>query len=154
MWYRSAFIGGGAVSPQQQAIKDMTNQMSDFVLEQGRELDEYYAEAKTDQADLWTHLVKRDHAVGYDGMDEMAGEIEGPVTQATEARRHHPGYTNPEETTLENQLEPGRHQSNNKNMQKQEATNGFMLTRGIDAYNSGKGALMYKSNMPSSVTLI
>jgi hypothetical protein len=135
MWYRSAFIGGGAVSPQQQAIKDMTNQMSDFVLEQGRELDEYYAEAKTDQADLWTHLVERDHAVGFDGMD-------------------HPGYTNPEETTIENQLEPGRHQSNNTNMQEQEATNGFMLTRGIDAYNSGKGALMYKSNMPSSVTLI
>ena len=38
-------------------------------------------------------------------------------------------------------------------MQEQEATNGFMLTRGIDAYNSGKGALMFK-DLPSSKTLI
>ena len=154
MWYRSAYIGGGAVSKDKQSNDDFKNQISDFVLEQGRELDEYYAEAKTDQADLWTQLVERDHAVGYDDLDEEAGVIEGHVTQATEARRHSPDHANPEFTTIEEQLEPGRHQSNNTNMQEQEATNGFMLTRGIDAYNSGKGALMHKSNMPSSVTLI
>lgn len=114
-------------------------------------------------AKMWDVLVNQtDHIGNRKGEpNETTGDQgainEGQATQGTEMRRVSPYHSNPEHTTLEEQLETARQQNVNNDpiaMTQNNFGTGEMLIRGVPQYSSGKGWVGFQGNNPSAITLV
>lgn len=120
------------------------------------------SEAQEPQAQMWDTLVRQtDHVGNHKGQpNETTVDIaanEGPATQGTEMRRLSPYHSNPEHTTLEEQLDTARQQNVNtepQSMSQQNMGTGSMLVRGLPQYGSGKGWVGFQGERPSTLTLV
>ena len=106
---------------------------------------------------LWDTLVNRTDTVGsHPGDAPLTSDgdplDDGPAVEAEEARRMSPYHQNPEETTMEEQLEAVRQQSVNydesQSMSSTEPSRGDERIRGEYAHASGKGWNGY-NDLPS-----
>ena len=165
MWYRFAQgFGGGILSPVEMKIQQalipsqqdpgqidepMPENQDDIVQNPIAESTEAYEKR------LWDTLVNRSDSVKSDDSLNISDgnfEGEGPAIEADEARRLSPYHQNPEETTMEEQLEAVRQQNVNSDSQQSmsstEGGRGEALVRGEFPYASGKGWTGYE-DLPS-----
>lgn len=166
MWYRFAQgFGGGILSPVemkiQQALipsKQVPEQIDEQIdANQSDILQNPIAESTEDyEKRLWDTLVNRSDSVKSNNSVHVTDgnvEGEGPAIEADEARRLSPYHQNPEETTMEEQLEAVRQQNVNsepqQSMSSTESSRGETLVRGEFPYASGKGWTGYE-DLPSN----
>ena len=133
MWYRIAKdgIGGGVIKSQK---PEMSGEMIKFLLDQGRSLDDFYVNFKTNQSQLWEKVVQNVPQSDIDSND-------------------------PRFQTLKSQLENGRHyEEDSTNMLQVEKGKGGMSMKngeGVTQYNSGKGdPSVFYDNLPSNKSLV
>lgn len=109
------------------------------------------------EKEMFDHLVKQDDHLGSpDAAFDFDGNAgNGPATSGTEARRLSPHHTNPEETTLEEQLESVRHDNLNGFIpESMKQRNDMTTVRGTDQYNAAQTAgNILDSNMALSSVL-
>jgi hypothetical protein len=112
---------------------------------------------------MWNALANQteQHAGNHQGQpgDTAVGAIanQGPSTQNAEMRRLLPHHSNPQNTTLEEQLESARQQNTNmepQSMSQQNLGKGWMLIRGLPQYGSGKGWVGFQGERPATLTLV
>lgn len=167
MWYKLAQgFGGGILSPVEVKIngavyspvsenppaQDVSQDSSQADIPQnpmGESTEDY-------EKRLWDTLVNRSDAVKSDGVATGDGGVDGDgaAVEADEARRLSPYHQNPEETTMEEQLEAVRQQNvnsdemSNESMSSTESGRGEQRVRGEFPYASGKGWTGYE-DLPS-----
>lgn len=130
MWYRIAkdSIGGGAIKTK----PDITQDMVKFLLDQGRNLDEFYINSKVEQSEAWDTL---NNGASYPADEQL------PIYQ-----------------TLEDQLEDRHYEEDSINMLQVEKGKGGMRLKdgnGLVQYNSGKGMpSVFVDNLPFNKTLV
>lgn len=169
MWYKLAQgFGGGILSPVdfkiQQALstsaQNVENPAQIIASEPSSNLDgENKQPMNESPADyekrLWDSLVNRSDSIASDGDLNIKGPSAGPAIEAEEARRLSPYHKNPEETTMEEQLEALRQENVNgypeteQSMSSTEGGRGEQRVRGEFPYASGKGWTGYE-DLPSN----
>jgi len=156
MWYRLAQgFGGGILSPVEIKIQQaLLSPAAAEPVASDVEMPQNPMEESTDNYEkrLWDTLVNRSDSIQTDGALDNNLEGSGPATEAEEARRLSPYHQNPEETTMEEQLEAVRQQNVNsdseQSMSSTEYGRGGQRVRGEFPYASGKGWTGYE-DLPS-----
>jgi len=104
---------------------------------------------------LWDTIVNKTDGISKDRTlqtNSIGSVPDGQAVESNEARRLSPYHKNPEETTMEEQLEAVRHENVNndlsQSMSSTEGTRGELLVRGEFPYASGKGWNGYE-DLPS-----
>jgi hypothetical protein len=91
-------------------------------------------------------------------MDNNGQFITSPQSASTEARRHSPFHDNPENTTIENQLDGSRQKNNDRDPQSMASTekgNSFQHFKNGEGYyqaSKGKQDPILFGNKPSNQT--
>ena len=164
MWYRTAQLAG--IKPKSLltqetdvlgVIPEKFYPELDEVLKQVNITPEHYNDlpihAKKALWDIIVHKLDRNTYNSFEDTDT-------PGFDASQARRHSPFHANPNQTTLEEQLEATRHDTIDNipnNMQQAEKGNGGMELfngNGAPQYASGKGGRLFYDNLPSNITLV
>jgi hypothetical protein len=171
MWYRQAQgFGGGVLSPVEVAIQralspnsasSVTPDASIIPAQDGQveSTDNQEQSPMNENPDayeqrIWDTLVNRTDGAQADGVSVDGGKIsgDGGAVEAGDARRLSPFHQNPEETTMEEQLESVRQQNVNtdptQSMSSTENSRGNELVRGEFPHASGKGWNGYE-DLPS-----
>lgn len=161
MWYKTAQngFGGGMLSPVelkiQQALVPVVNNAEEMPMEENDIIQNPIGEStELYEQRLWDTIVNRKDGIltepQFPNEDEMKNS--GQAVEADEARRLSPYHKNPEETTMEEQLEAVRQENVNadpaQSMSSTEDTRGGLLVRGEFPYASGKGWTGYE-DLPS-----
>lgn len=175
MWYRQAQgFGGGILSPVEVAIQrvfspnSVTPDISESPEQNSANTQSPDAtdtntneQAPMDETPdayekrIWDTLVNRSDGAKSDGVSVDGGSVQGDggAVQAGDARRLSPFHQNPEETTMEEQLEAVRQQNVNtdptQSMSSTENSRGSELVRGEFPHASGKGWNGYE-DLPSN----
>lgn len=130
MWYKFAKSETGETAVKTQP--DISGDMIKFLLDQGRDLDEFYIDSKTKQSEIWESLTED---VRYPENEPL------PIYQ-----------------TLEDQLEERHSEEDTVNMLQVEKGKGGMRLKngeGIYQYNSGKGMpSIFYDNLPFNETWV
>lgn len=120
--------GGGAVKNK----PDVTVDMANFLLDQGKALDLFYVDSKKKQGDMWRSVNTG---------EKYQEEEQDPRLQ-----------------TLEDQLEERHYEEDSTNMLQSEKGNGGMYMKngeGTYQYNSGKGMpSIFYDNLPANQTWV
>jgi len=179
MWYKQvlAQFGGGVDFSGETQVKDSLDSSSDFEIDKirdvdnqpaglydelagilekmGKNLDEYYEMNQEQQKEIWDLLVERPHRMNMDNNGQF---ITSPQSASTEARRHSPFHENPENTTIENQLDGSRQKNNDRDPQSMTSTekgNSFQHFKNGEGYyqaSKGKQDPILFGNKPSNQT--
>ena len=179
MWYKQvlAQFGGGVDFSGETQAKDSLDSSSDFEIDKirdvdnqpaglydelagilekmGKNLDEYYEMNQEQQKEIWDLLVERPHRMNMDNNGQF---ITSPQSASTEARRHSPFHDNPENTTIENQLDGSRQKNNDRDPQSMTSTekgNSFQHFKNGEGYyqaSKGKQDPILFGNKPSNQT--
>jgi tRNA(Met) C34 N-acetyltransferase TmcA len=158
MWYKisQTGFGGGIFNPiefaiqQQMLKKDNKDKQDDSEILHHNPIEE--ATSAYEQR-LWDTIVNKTDSITSDNyFDNPDSNREGVAVEAEEARRLSPYHKNPEETTMEEQLEAVRQENVNsdlpESMSSTEGARGELLVRGDFPYISGKGWTGYE-DLPS-----
>lgn len=167
MWYRivKAQFGGGAVQApqgqfdsvnQKELPVELRPELVKILKDLGVSVEQYCNLPDESKKYIWDILVNKDDTNLYNSVNDS----DTPGFDAAEARRHSPYHKNPNETTLEEQLEATRHDTvdnePNNMLQAEKGRGGMFLLNGSGAaqYASGKGGRLFYDNLPSNQTLV
>ena len=179
MWYKQvlAQFGGGVNWPDENTSQENTYQQTEPEIDEIKDVDsmpdglydelpgilekmgitlkEYYKMTEDQQKEIWDILVYRPHRMN---LDDNGNFVVSPQAASTEARRHSPVHTNPEETPLELQLQGSQQQNNNvdpQSMASREKGNGSQYFKNGEGYyqaSKGKQDPILFGNKPSNQT--
>jgi len=143
MWYRTAQgIGGGVIGPGEKSIGQPA-------------VNSIPAEEWDKAVNLKDHIGNPPHEPPLD--DQGTPINDGPGVEAQQARRLSPLHSNPEETTMEEQLEAVRHENVNhepldqQSMSSTEGARGQQTIRGEYQSHGGRDWAGFK-NSPGDVS--
>lgn len=159
MWYKTAQngFGGGMLSAVELKIQQALTPVVAEEPVESAEVPQNPINEPTDvyEKRLWDAIVNKTDGITKDDdtlhADTIGVVSDGLGSQSNEARRLSPYHKNPEETTMEEQLEAVRQENVNNDPQSMSSTDGArgsLLVRGEFPYASGKGWTGYE-DLPS-----